>query len=614
MKATLATPATNTIDKLGQSIIIDKTSKSDKTKTPLDFLFDGIKNTDIIILKALTGSGKSTSMPVYMLRKFPNKKIAMTQPRIVNVESIRDRIRDLTGTPELVGSITGDSRNLSGKGTERLILYTEGAYNTDSNDDWIIIDEAHERKADVDFLLWGLLDKIGQGGKTSPKIIITSATIDPNEIIKYIREVNPKLKIRVAEIEGVPAYYTTHFLKENVDNYVEKAVDIINNTINVENRTEKRNILVFLPSVAIIKSMSGILNRNKDNSNIIEFYKGEIDFKSKMIGGIVNIILATNVAETGISIPNLKYVIDSGWTNNNYYNPESNVDMLLKEKITDNMAIQRWGRSGRNPDIKGCVYCLYTEDFYNAEIKNQNGLPSIITDRNDQILLKTLSINNIKLMDDIPPQIRERGIETLYLIWAIDEERKITDIGRKILDLRIEPRWGKMILAGIANDCVYPVVASISFIMTGTNTIGMPKMYNYYFSDHWEYWLLFTKYWNSPALIGVKNKFIQLNNILEKLNLRLDIKVEDSNDLWNRFKQCIYSGIYQNLACQSSDDPSVYISNMNPEVIGKVSGSSVFQKDFKSVFPKKIVYDSASLIYNAFGQAEYKFKNVSRAD
>ncbi len=96
----------------------------------------------------MTGSGKSTSMPIFMLNRFGNAKIAMTQPRIVNVNGIRDRIRSLTGKPRETGSITGQGRDISG--SERLIIYTEGSYNVENKDDWIIIDEAQERTASDD--------------------------------------------------------------------------------------------------------------------------------------------------------------------------------------------------------------------------------------------------------------------------------------------------------------------------------------------------------------------------------------------------------------------------------------------------------------------------------
>lgn len=608
-----------TLDKKGQSITINGSTKSNFGKSPLDILFENLKNNDAIVLKAMTGSGKSTSMPVYMLNKFSDKKIAMTQPRIANVNVIRDRIRDLTKKSDIVGSITSQGNDLNAN--NRLVIYTEGSYDVNKNDDWVIIDEAHVRTESVDLLLGSLLEQKGK-----KKLIITSATIDPEVYKKYLEKGG--WKVMIASVKGVaPEYGNPIYLNEDIDNYVEKAVDIIVNNIIPVNKSEKRNILVFLPSVAIIKSMHGLLDLKLGSSgigvNIVELYRGNINIDNIIPREkeIVNIILATNVAETGITFDNLKYVIDSGWTNNGYYNPESNVDMLLKGKITGDMALQRWGRSGRSRDkdgniIKGVIYCLYTKEYYEDEIKDYKGLPNILTGRMDSLVLHTIAKEGLQLMDDIPPQSRERSTENLYLLWAIDDNRKITELGKMILDLRLEPRWAKIILASVANDCVYPIVGAMCFIITQTNAVGMPKMYNYYFSDHWEYWLLFEKYFKSDALREVWARFVLIINSLKRIGFEVEKfnRIEDSEDLWNRFKQCIYSGLYMNMARQSDTDPSIYISNMNPEVIGRIGNSAVFTKAVNSVFPKKIVFDTVLLSYNALGVAEYKFLNATRAD
>ncbi len=463
------------------------------------------------------------------------------------------------------------------------------------------------------------------------RIIITSATIDPKEYEKYFKDAG--WNVMVAEVEGVkPEYNDPIFLANDVDNYVEKSIDIITNDINAVNN-DKRNILVFLPSVSIIKSMRGTLGFKLDTMkgkfNIVELYRGHLNVEDIVDRDqkVVNIILATNVAETGITIDNLKYVIDSGWTNNGYYNPESNVDMLLKGRITGDMAKQRWGRVGRSfkernneagGKIRGIIYGLYTENFYKKEIENYTGLPLVLTGRMDRLVLQNIKRGGLSLMDDIPPQSRERSTETLYLLWAVNDDREITDLGELILNLGLEPRWAKIILASVANDCVYPIVGAMSFIVSGMGIMGMPKMYNYNFSDHWEYWLLFKKYFRNDTFREVWARFTLIIKSLQRIGFKVEEesfnKIEDSDELWKRFKQCIYSGLYMNMARQSDNDPSVYISNMNPEVIGRVSNSVVFTKVVTSVFPKKIVYDTALLSYNSVGVAEYKFLNCTKAD
>jgi len=525
----------------------------------------------------------------------------------------------LISNPNHVGSITGDLRDTHND--NRLIIYTSNSYSLDGNDDdWIIIDEAHERNNDL--LLANNLKKLKDNSDKKPKVIITSASFKPSEYVKYFTG----LKILLAEVEGVePEYGPRNFLKEDVDNYIEKIVEIIYNDILPVNKTDKHNILVFLPSVATVKSLHGLLEMKLKDSreNIVDLYRGHIDVAEIKPRGTANIILATNVAETGITFDNLKYVIDSGWTNNSYYYPESDVNMLLKERLTNNMALQRWGRSGRSfvdpsdeagPKIQGVIYCLYTEEFYNDSIKDYEGLPSVLTDKNDKFALETIATKGLRLMNDIPPQIRERNIESLYLLWAIDEKREITSIGHSMLRLGLEPRWAKIVLASIANDCVYPIVASISFMMTNTSIRGMPKMFNYNFSDQWEYWLLFKKYFQSQGLTEVANRFILIMRSLEKLGYKLENKIEDSDELWARFKQCLYSGLYMNMARLSDIENGVYVSNLNPEVIGRVSNSVVFTRDVSGAFPKKIVFDSATFSYNALGQPEYKFLNATRAD
>ena len=620
---------TTTLETVGQSITIDNKNEQNDILTPLQLLFTkfDISNPKIIILKAMTGSGKSTSLPVYMLTRYPKINIAMTQPRIANVEAIQKRINFLLENNENKQVKRNRSGSVSSKGhdvnkSDRLVIYTEGSYNIYKKDDWIIFDEAHERATVADILLSQLIVN------KDKKIIITSATIDPNEYINYLTNNGYKKQdIMVAEIEGVkPEYNDPIFLNDNVDNYIDEAINIIVNNELYKNN-EKRNILVFLPSVNIIKLMKQNLGFKLDslysNTNIVELYRNNINL-DLIEENMINIILSTNVAETGVTFDNLKYVIDSGWTNNSYYNPENNVDMLFKGKITDNMAKQRWGRVGRSlidkkdpskGKIKGVIYCLYTKDFYEKEIKYFKGYPTILVNRVDDIILKIIEKQeNMNLITDIIPQNRQRSIENLYLLWAIDENKQITELGKMMLEMGMEPRWAKIILASIANNCVYPIVAAISFIITQTSIVNMPRMFNSNFSDHWEYWLLFKNYFKSDALSSVLNQFIRIINKLEYLGFQINNDIEDSHDLWNRFKQSIYSGLYMNMARQSETDPNVYISNMNPEVMGRVGNSVIFTKNISIAFPKKIVFDTALLSHNSIGMAEYKFLNVTKAD
>jgi ATP-dependent helicase HrpA len=325
--------------------------------------------------------------------------------------------------------------------------------------DTIIVDEAHERSLNIDFIL-GYLKQLKQR-RPELKIIISSATLDAENFSEFFD------KAPILTIEGRTFPVDNYFLPPDEDeelaSHIARAVQWISDI------DAKGDILVFLPGEREIRDARDMLNgRDFPNTEILPLF-GRLSMNEQQQvfapGKQRRIILATNVAETSITIPNIHYVIDSGQVRISRYNPRNHIQGLQIEQVSKASAKQRRGRCGRIAEGI-CVY-LYSEetfndspDFTDPEIQ-RTALAGVILQMS---ILGLKKIENFPFID--PPQVSliREGYQTLRDINAIDKRGKILPEGRKIASMPLDPHLGKMIIEAQKRNVLPEIIIITAFL------------------------------------------------------------------------------------------------------------------------------------------------------
>ena len=325
--------------------------------------------------------------------------------------------------------------------------------------DTIIVDEAHERSLNIDFIL-GYLKQLKQR-RPELKIIISSATLDAENFSEFFDDAP------ILQIEGRTFPVDDYFLPPNEDEelsqHIARAVRWISDI------DDQGDVLVFLPGEREIRDARDMLEgRNISNTEILPLF-GRLNMNEQQRVFAPSrqrrIILATNVAETSITIPNIHYVIDSGKVRISRYNPRNHIQSLQIEQVSKASAKQRRGRCGRIAEGI-CIY-LYSEEtladspeFTDPEIR-RTSLAGVILQMS---ILGLKKIEHFPFLD--PPQstlIRE-GYQTLRDISAIDERGKISSDGRKIAAMPLDPHLGRMIIDAQERQVLPEIIIITAFL------------------------------------------------------------------------------------------------------------------------------------------------------
>ena len=443
----------------------------------VDDIARAIQENQVVIVVGDTGSGKTTQLPKICLAMGLGEKgmIAHTQPRRLAARSVAARIAQETQTQlgELVGYKVRFQDQVS-KDT-RVKLLTDGMLLAETRGDkWlnkydtIIIDEAHERGLNIDFLLGYLKRLISK--RRDLKVIITSATINFEKFSSHFSDAP------VVSVEGRTFPVEVRYRPiENVDDDIplyRGIVGAVEELRSVDANANKRHgdVLVFLPGEREIRGAAEALRRsNLANLDVLPLYArlsaGEQQRIFNPTGGPQRIVLATNVAETSLTVPGIRYVIDSGLARMSRYSYRSKVQRLPVEAISQASANQRKGRCGRlEPGI--CIRLFAQEDFEGRreftepELQRTN-LASVILQMLD---LKLGDISKFPFID--PPDRRyvTDGYRLLEDIDAIDDRRILTPLGRELARLPIDPKLGRIVLAGRDHQCVAEMLSVASFL------------------------------------------------------------------------------------------------------------------------------------------------------
>lgn len=414
----------------------------------LSQLSESIAEHQVTIVCGGTGSGKSTQIPKLLLQMGfgLHGQIAHTQPRRIAARALAQRIASETGSQ--LGSAIGSQVRFDKRVSDstRLKLMTDGILLEEirndkllKNYDAIIIDEVHERSSNIDFAL-GYIAKI-LPKRPELKLVLMSASVD-NQALMSIFEAN------LVDVQG--KQFPIVFDYRPIDPEEQSDAQAIDAAINELNDSE--DVLVFLPGEREINEIERYLRgKAYPNTEILPLFSrlnASAQAKIFELSTQRRIILATNVAETSITIPGIRHVIDTGLARTSRYNPRSKLLELPIAEISQAAAKQRAGRCGR--EAPGRCIRLYAEENY--EQREQFSKPEILrTNLASAILrceaLKLGELARFPLPDKPSPKLISDGINLLKEITALDRNNRITPLGKQISRLSADPRLARFLIA-----------------------------------------------------------------------------------------------------------------------------------------------------------------------
>ncbi|NEM89783.1 ATP-dependent RNA helicase HrpA [Galbitalea soli] len=452
-----------------------------------DDIARAIRDHQVVIVAGATGSGKTTQLPKICL-ELGRTSIGHTQPRRLAARTIAERVAEELGD-ELGGIVGYQVRFTDRVGPEtRIKLMTDGILLNEIHRDrllrkydTIIIDEAHERSLTVDFLIGYLKQILPQ--RPDLKVIITSATIDPESFSRHfdgapIIEVSGRtfpVEIRYRPLVAEAAE------SEGDDDDVDGPATVdrdylegINAALDELARESAGDVLVFLSGENEIRDAEeAIRGRNLPHTEVLPLYgrlsaadQHRVFQPSQQAGVQRRIVLATNVAETSLTVPGIRYVIDAGTARISRYSTRAKIQRLPIEAISQASANQRSGRSGRTSD--GIAIRLYSEaDFEKRPAFTE---PEILRTNLAAVILQMISLGlgDLQAFPFLqPPDSRgvKDGLELLRELGAVDTSGatpRITRIGRDLARLPIDPRLGRMIVESKRHGTTREVAAIVA--------------------------------------------------------------------------------------------------------------------------------------------------------
>lgn len=426
---------------------------------------EAIINNQVVIIAGETGSGKTTQIPKICLElgRGIGGLIGHTQPRRLAARTVAKRIAEELKSP--LGQQVGFKIRFSDQVSDStyIKLMTDGILLAEiqrdkylSQYDTIIIDEAHERSLNIDFILGYLKQLLPK--RPELKLIITSATIDPLRFSKHFNDAP------VIEVSG--RTYPVEMRYREAQSGDLDQIQAITEAVN-ELLTEPRgDILVFLSGEREIRDTADALNKQQyRHTEILPLYSRLSNSEQNKVfssHSARRIVLATNVAETSLTVPGIKYVIDPGTARISRYSVRSKVQRLPIEAISQASANQRAGRCGRVSD--GICIRLYSEDDYLSRDVFTD--PEILRTNLASVILQMMSLGLGKV-DDFPfvqpPDSRSinDGFKLLEELGAIDNKlgrQGLTQLGRQLARLPIDPRYARMVVEAAKQNCLSEVL------------------------------------------------------------------------------------------------------------------------------------------------------------
>jgi len=455
-----------------------------------------ISDNQVILLTSGTGSGKTVLMPKYVWHSFDYKGlVGITLPKQILAESSAQfsaRTLDVQLGVNIGFNFKGSDKKYSN--IESGLMYaTDGtivaqllkdpelkAYNA------VVIDEAHERKVQIDFLLYLLRNTCKL--RKDFKLIIMSATVNQTIFANYFEG----MKYHHIDVGGATNYpIESIYAEKSIDKnqYVAKGLEIVQKILST---TDDGDILFFVPSINeafdVCKKLSANYTTVSEQCYCVEVFADmnpekqeyaidKLIYKTKF-GKSRKLAVSTNVAESSLTIDGIKFVIDSGYENFSSYDPEIDCNLIEKKFITKAQVKQRMGRTGRTS--AGTCYHLYTQKEYEA--MQDFPQPSIRTSNIYGECLRLLALDSIQSVDVLtdclqnfiePPNLKyiKQAINKLTNLGLIQYD-SINKLGKIVADMQLEPAQGVAVLTGYEFNCSKEVIAIIALLDAMQDNIG----------------------------------------------------------------------------------------------------------------------------------------------
>ena len=445
-------------------------------------ILDAVRDNQILIIVGDTGSGKTTQITQYLAEegfgKKMGKKIGCTQPRRVAAVSVAKRVAEEVGCK--VGMEVGYSIRFEDCTSDDTVIkyMTDGMLQREALQDpdmkqysVVMLDEAHERTIATD-VLFALLKKAAIR-RPDLRLIVTSATLDAEKFSEYFNG------CPILFIPGRTYPVDILYTKEPEMDYLDAALMTV---MQIHLSEPPGDILVFLTgqeeidtSCETLYERMKALGPDVPELIILPVYSalpGEMQTRifDPASPGSRKVVIATNIAETSITIDGIYYVVDPGFVKINAYDPKLGMDSLVISPISQAQANQRAGRAGRTGP--GKCYRLYTESAYQTEM-----LPNTIPEIQRQnlshtiLMLKVMGINDLlhfDFMDPPPSNTLLTALEELYQLSALDEEGLLTRLGKKMADFPMQPAMAKVLIASVEAACAAEILTIVAMLSVQT--------------------------------------------------------------------------------------------------------------------------------------------------
>ncbi|KAK9369200.1 Pre-mRNA-splicing factor ATP-dependent RNA helicase-like protein cdc28 [Lipomyces kononenkoae] len=613
---------------------IDQVRKSLPIYRYRDELLDAFHNYQTVIIVGETGSGKTTQLPQYLHEAGytrDGKKVGCTQPRRVAAISVAQRVAQEMGVK--LGNEVGYSIRFEDKSSEKTILkyMTDGMllreFLTDpelSTYSALMIDEAHERTLHTD-ILFGLLKDIVRFRKDL-RLLISSATMDAQKFSEFFDDAP------IFQIPGRRYPVDIHYTPQPEANYVQAAVNTI---FQIHTSKQEGDILVFLTGQDEIETMQENIQDicyklgNKIQEMIVCPIYANLppDQQTKIFEptpkNARKVVLATNIAETSITIDGIVYVIDPGYVKENVYNPRSGMESLVVTQCSQASANQRAGRAGRVGP--GKCFRLFTKWAYFNELP-QSTTPEIQRTNLESVVLVLMSLGindllNFDFMDPPPTETLVRSLEHLYALGALNDRGELTKLGRQMAEFPADPMFSKAIIASDMYGCVEEVLSIIAMLGEASSLFYRPKEKKLHADkardaftrpggDHlslleiWNEWVEtdFSQVWAAEnflqykSLCRARDVRDQLSRLCDRVGVKLSSAGTQENGVVN-IQKAITSGFFSNVARLTRNGES-YRTIKTSQTVYIHPSSVLYKKKPKWILYHELVLTSKEFMRN----------------
>jgi len=437
----------------------------------LDDIASALAEHPLVVVAGATGSGKTTQLPKLCLQMGRGVlgQVGHTQPRRLAARSVAARLAEELGAP--LGDLVGYRVRFQERGhPDALVrLMTDGILlNELQRDrlllryDTLIIDEAHERSLNIDFLLGYLKQLLPR--RPGLKVIITSATIDTARFASHF----DNAPVIAVGGRGWPVETRYRPLTGNDDERDnDQATAILGAVDELAGEDPDGDILVFLPGERDIRDTTEALRKHHPPGlEILPLYARLGSAEQARIfhpGAARRVVLATNVAETSLTVPGIRHVIDTGRARISRYGPHGNVQKLPIEPVSRASADQRQGRCGRlGPGI--CIRLYSEEDYLDRPEFTE---PEILRTPLAAVILQMIAhglghIDRFPFLDPPDPRRVRDGYRQLASLGALDHDHRLTPLGRRLARFPLDPRLGRMLLAAAEGDCLRELLVIVA--------------------------------------------------------------------------------------------------------------------------------------------------------